>query len=104
MRYDMAECGQRIKAARLKNDITQEQMAEHLNLSWSMISKIERGTNSPSIETLVEIADFLNVSVDFLTTGKDWCDGKHCPKCKQCKKTVFQAISVLQTMDFQQDL
>ena len=46
--------------------LTQEGLANELNLSRVFLSQIETGVQHPSIETVVSIANFLGVSVDDL--------------------------------------
>ena len=58
--------GRRIKAAREKNQLTQEQLAELVDLSPMHVSVIERGVKLPKLETLINIANVLNVSADVL--------------------------------------
>lgn len=58
--------GQRIKKAREKTHLTQEQLAELVDLSPMHISVIERGAKPPKLETLVNIANALGVSADTL--------------------------------------
>lgn len=58
--------GQRIKAAREKKQLTQEQLAELVDLSTMHISVIERGVKLPKLETLINIANVLDVSADVL--------------------------------------
>ena len=56
----------RIKSAREKKGLTQEQLAEQVNLSPMHISVIERGNKLPRLETLIKIANVLDVSADTL--------------------------------------
>lgn len=55
--------GARIKKARLQQNLTQEQLAELLDISVSYVSLIERGSRNATVETLLAIADVLNVSL-----------------------------------------
>ena len=62
------EIGERVKLLR-KNDSqkrTQKELAEKLNVSESHISKIEQGHYRISYTTAIEIADYYNVSLDWL--------------------------------------
>lgn len=63
---DQKAIGKRIKAAREKKQLTQEQLAERVNLSPMHVSVIERGAKAPKLETLVNIANSLDVSADEL--------------------------------------
>ncbi len=58
--------GKRIKAAREQAGLTQEGLAERLEMSTTHISVIERGVKAPKLETLIRIANELNVSSDTL--------------------------------------
>ena len=58
--------GRRIKAAREKKGMTQEQLAEWVELSPMHVSVIERGVKLPKLETLINIANVLDVSADVL--------------------------------------
>lgn len=58
--------GENLKALRQKRNLTQEKLAEFLNVSFQTISKWERGDTYPDISMLPEIALFFNVSVDDL--------------------------------------
>lgn len=58
--------GSNVRSARIASGLTQEQLAESIDCAWETISKIERGTNLPSVETLQGIAAALHVSVDDL--------------------------------------
>lgn len=55
-----------IRTLRRKNQMTQEQLAEQLNVSLGVVSKWERGASQPEIACLVEIAEVFKVSVDSL--------------------------------------
>ena len=63
---DIKCVGCKIKAARESKGLTQEQLAEIVNLSSMHISVLERGYKAPKLETLVLIANSLNVSADYL--------------------------------------
>ncbi len=63
---DYYALGMRIRAAREKRHLTQEQLGELCSLSTAHIGHIERGTRTPSIDALCAIAKSLNVSTDSL--------------------------------------
>lgn len=66
MELDYKAIGKRIKIARIQIDLTQEKLAEYVNLSPSHMSNIETGTTKVSLTTIVNIANALSVSVDDL--------------------------------------
>lgn len=55
-----------IKAIRVDNDITQSHMAKLLNVSQNTYSQYETGKIEWTASTLIKIADYFNVSVDYL--------------------------------------
>lgn len=63
---DLKAVGRRIKSARERNHLTQERLAELVDLSPMHISVIERGLKSPKLDTFVKIANALNVSTEEL--------------------------------------
>jgi transcriptional regulator with XRE-family HTH domain len=60
------EIGEKIKSLRKKRDITQEQLADYLNISFQSVSKWERGEAYPDITMLPKIALFFGVTTDEL--------------------------------------
>ncbi len=60
-----------IIALRKNKGITQEQLAEALNISAQAVSKWETGACQPDTLTLPLIAEYFNVSIDYLYYGKD---------------------------------
>ncbi|MBR3943425.1 MAG: helix-turn-helix transcriptional regulator [Clostridia bacterium] len=64
--FDYSALGKRIRKARKQMRLTQEQLAEACDLSTAHIGHIERGTRALSIESLVTISQYLNVSTDYL--------------------------------------
>lgn len=63
---DFTDVGRRIKKAREVNGITQERLAELVDLSSDHISVIERGIKAPRLESFIKIANALEVSADSL--------------------------------------
>ena len=58
--------GKRIREERLKLNLTQEVLAEDVNLTTAYIGQIERGERNLTLENLVKVANRLGVSVDYL--------------------------------------
>lgn len=58
--------GRRIKEAREKRHLTQEEVAARIDISPTHVSVIERGTKIPRLDTFVAIANALEVSGDAL--------------------------------------
>jgi transcriptional regulator with XRE-family HTH domain len=55
--------GETIRAKRAKASLSQEALAEKAGLSTVFISRIERGIESPSLDSLVKIAKAFRVRV-----------------------------------------
>lgn len=55
-----------IRSIREDNDVTQQQMAELLNVSQNTYSQYETGKIEWTASTLIKIADYFDVSVDYL--------------------------------------
>jgi Predicted transcriptional regulators len=62
--------GLNIRSIRRKNNYTQEKLSEKVGISPVFLSQIENGNRKPSLETVVNIANSLNVTVDELLTNK----------------------------------
>ena len=58
--------GERIKLLRKEQGITQDQLAEYINVSRSSVNGYENDGVEPSLNVLVKIADRFNVSLDYL--------------------------------------
>ena len=64
--------GKRMKMKRRAKKLSQEDIAKAVQISASFYGNIERGIRIPSIDTLVAIANALEVGTDFLL-----CDSVH---------------------------
>lgn len=60
--------GARIKSLRRGRERTQEQLAERMGLSVNYVSRIERGLENPTLETLLGLAEALKVELGDLFT------------------------------------
>ena len=72
--------GQRIKEERHKLNLTQEDLAEDVDLTPAYIGQIERGERKVTLEKLVAIVNRLGVTIDYvlsgsLTSNYDFYDG-----------------------------
>ena len=57
--------GKKLKAIRLKNDMTIQVLASESNVSSNMISRIERGLTIPSVEILMKLASVFDKSINY---------------------------------------
>ncbi len=67
----MATFADRLKELRSQKRITQEKLAERFFITKSAISKYENGVNTPENKLLQDMADFFDVSVDYLLGRTD---------------------------------
>jgi Predicted transcriptional regulators len=67
---DFKAIGLKIKERRQMQGITQEFIADQLDVNPSHISNIECGRAHPSLTALIRIADILRCSVDYFISGE----------------------------------
>ena len=66
MELDYKAIGRRVKFARIRAELTQEQLAERVGLSIAYLSNIETGSTKVSLSTVVKLANTLGVTLDDL--------------------------------------
>lgn len=69
--YDIKESGKRIKELRKQKGLTQEELAEKLNISYSMVGKIEIGYTGISIDLLIQLVVLFEVSMEYIILGQE---------------------------------
>lgn len=57
---------ERLKELRNKHKVTQTVLADLLHVSQRQVSYYEKGQDTPSLPSLIAIADYFNVSLDYL--------------------------------------
>ncbi|MED9903574.1 MAG: helix-turn-helix transcriptional regulator [Lachnospiraceae bacterium] len=57
---------QRLKQLRTERQVSQSELATVLNISNRTISMYEQGNSEPNVETLIKIANYFNVTTDYL--------------------------------------
>lgn len=62
---------QRLKSLRLQNNVTQQSVANALGVTVGNVQKFEYGTAKPKLENVIKLADFFNVSLDYLVGRTD---------------------------------
>lgn len=75
---------EKLHKLRKESGLSQEQLAEKLNVSRQAISKWESGTAIPESEKLIAISDYFNVTTDYLL--KEDTDNKYAPESTQPKE------------------
>jgi transcriptional regulator with XRE-family HTH domain len=66
------EFSKRLRRLRDRNGLKQYQLSELCGLSRDMVRKYERGEAKPGVEALAAIADYFEVSTDFLLGRTDY--------------------------------
>ena len=67
--FKAAEFGERLRAARQENRITQDALGEKVGVTISCVSHYESGRRTPNVNMMVKISEFLKVSLDNLILG-----------------------------------
>jgi len=67
---EQRKIGSFLKELRKEKRLTQEQLAEKLNVSGRTVSRWETGSNMPDISLLVELAEFYEVSIPEIIDGE----------------------------------
>ncbi len=63
---------ERLLQLRKEANLTQKELAEKLNMNSVTYLHYEKGQREPSLDTLLDFADFFSVSVDFLIGKTDY--------------------------------
>lgn len=79
MGMNYKDLGRRIRSLRQKQHLTQEHLAEAIDMSASFLGHIERGTHVSSLVTLVKICNVLNTNPGFLLAASLTCDTTYAP-------------------------
>lgn len=69
MALDFSIIGGRLKKARIEKHLTQEKVAEQLDVSVAFLSRIERGTSHVNLKRLSEICSILGVTEGYILNG-----------------------------------
>lgn len=72
--FNLARIGKRISERRKLMGLTQEQLAEQMDVSIQMISNLERGVKAIRIDNLIRLSQILKISTDYILTGKQTTD------------------------------
>jgi len=90
---DQVKIGKFLAELRKENEMTQEQLAENLNVARRTISRWETGSNMPDIDILIELSDLYTVDLREILNG-----GRKSEKMKnETKETVLQAVDYTNT-------
>ena len=100
---DYIDLGRRVKELRRKQSLTQEALAEKLDISASFLGHIERGTRIASLETLVKLCIALDTDPNYLLAASTGSLLRRVPESmseetqKQLAELFYQGYQILQS-------
>ncbi|NLJ94040.1 MAG: helix-turn-helix transcriptional regulator [Clostridiaceae bacterium] len=62
--------GMRLKALRVQKNLSQKELSDDLEIGRPTITQYETGSKNPSLKMVIKIADYFDVSVDYLIGRK----------------------------------
>ena len=68
--YDRIAVGERVREQRMRIGLSQDELAERIDRATKYCSDIERGICGMSVETMLAIADNLDMSLDYMMFGE----------------------------------
>ena len=77
---DYIGMGRRVRQLRNSRKVTQEQLAEGIDVSTSFIGHIERGEKQCSLDTVCRLAEYFETTIDYIALGRiNQCNQQSCP-------------------------
>lgn len=67
----MSDLGDRLKELRNEKNVIQKDIAAHFSISTLAYQRYEYGDREPNLEKLIALADYFNVSLDYLVGRSD---------------------------------
>lgn len=83
-----------VRIARIKKGYTQVQLAEQLHTTDRTVSKIERGQTNPNLDTIVDYARVLDMSLDEIIREQ------HPEKIPYCVERFFAGMDEMQAVKY----
>lgn len=71
MKMNPKETGKRIQLLRKQKGLSQEELADKLNVSSNTVAKIECGLRRPSVDFVVDLVNFFDTTVDYIILGDE---------------------------------
>lgn len=96
MNYNTKECGNRIRQLRIKKGLTQEQIANALNIDQSFYGRIETGKKGCSVDLFIQLSELFGISLDYLILGRYSVDLPQCADAAQLKVDIETLTDQLQ--------
>lgn len=108
MAIDYSVIGERLKRARKDKHLTQEQLAEKIDVSIAFLSRIERGSSQINLKRLSQICEILDVTEGDILNGASSKSAKYLDfefanllkKCSSDKqKLIYDIAKVISERD-----
>ena len=88
----MKSIGETISSLRKKKELTQNELAEKMNVTDKAVSKWERDLSCPDVNTISRLAEVLDVSVEELLNAKE--QRKSNSIMKDLVNLIFKAVAI----------
>ena len=69
--FDKVIFAERLKTLRTQNNLSMSGLAAAVGVSKQAIGQFEKSSNNPNVDTLVVLADYFDVSIDYLVGRSD---------------------------------
>lgn len=108
MALDYNVIGQRIKQARLAKNLTQEDLAEKIDISVAFLSRVERGNSHINLKRLNQICSLLDVTEGHIlngasSTSSNYLEREFADLIKQCspekQKLIYNVAKTIAEVD-----
>ncbi len=108
MAIDYSVIGERLKRARKEKHLTQEQLAEQIDVSIAFLSRIERGSSQINLKRLSQICEILDVTEGDILNGTSskstkYLDFEFANLLKNCsadkQKLIYDVAKVIAEKD-----
>ena len=108
MAIDYSVIGQRIKQARLAKNLTQEDLAEKIDISVAFLSRVERGNSHINLKRLNQLCRLLDISEGYVLNGsssnaENYLDKEFAELLKSCspekQRLIYDVAKVIADAD-----
>jgi len=110
MALDYTVIGQRIKQARLAKNLTQEDLAEKIDISVAFLSRVERGNSHINLKRLNQLCGLLDVTEGYVLNGAssnsaNYLDKEFAELIKECssekQKLIYNVAKTIAETEFE---
>lgn len=95
MNYNTKQSGERIRKLRIQNGLTQEKVANALNIDQSYYGRIETGKKGCSVDLFIQLSELFDVSLDYLILGRYFDTLSETTDMAQLKSDIGELIDRL---------